>query len=115
MPVLRWRSGSADFAASRATGYAAPGVFPVFAALSMRCHVYKSRVRPDTYVYLAEEDGFDVLPPFLRQRLGALDAALQFDLTAQRRLARADAARVIRALETQGFYLQLPPGQVETE
>ena len=80
----------------------------------MRCHVYKSRTRPDTYVYLAIKDDFDVLPGALRQRLGALDAALEFDLTPERRLARTDAATLIAALETQGFYLQLPPGQVET-
>lgn len=80
----------------------------------MRCHVYKSRTRPDAYVYLAAADGFDALPATLRQRLGVLEAALEFDLVPGRRLARVDAATVITALETQGFYLQLPPGQVET-
>ncbi len=80
----------------------------------MRCHVYKSRTRPDTYVYLAEKDGFDVLPDALRQRLGALEPALTFDLTPERRLAHADAATVIGALDAQGFHLQLPPGRVET-
>ncbi len=75
----------------------------------MRCYVYKSRSRPDTYVYLAEKDGFHLLPESLRQRLGALDAALEFELTPQRRLARADAQTVIEALNTSGCYLQLPP------
>lgn len=80
----------------------------------MRCHVYKSRTRPDTYVYLAAKDGFDALPDALRQRLGVLEPALEFDLMPGRRLARVEAATVIAALETQGFYLQLPPGQLET-
>ena len=75
---------------------------------------YKSRTRPDTYVYLARKDGFDVLPDALRRRLGTLEAALEFDLTPGRRLARSDAATVIAALHAQGFHLQLPPGQVET-
>lgn len=79
----------------------------------MRCHVYKSRTRPDTYVYLARKDGFDVLPEALRQRLGLLEPALEFDLTPDRRLARTDAATVIASLQVQGFHLQLPPGQVE--
>lgn len=79
----------------------------------MRCHVYKSRTRPDTYVYLARKDGFDVLPEALRQRLGLLEPALEFDLTPDRRLARTDAATVIASLQAQGFHLQLPPGQVE--
>lgn len=80
----------------------------------MRCHVYKSRTRPDTYIYLARKDGFDVLPAALRQRLGTLEPALEFDLTPQRRLARSDAATVIASLEAQGFHLQLPPGEAET-
>ncbi|MCX7557121.1 YcgL domain-containing protein [Xanthomonadaceae bacterium JHOS43] len=80
----------------------------------MRCHVYKSRTRPDTYIYLAEKDDFDALPDALRQRLGMLEPVLEFDLTPERRLARSDAATVIAALQAQGFHLQLPPGQAET-
>ena len=102
------------FAATQATGYAARDAIPAFLALSMRCHVYKSRARPDTYVYLSVEDGFDALPDALRQRLGALEPALVFKLTPERRLARTDAATVIASLERQGFHLQLPPGQAET-
>ena len=79
----------------------------------MRCYVYKSRIRPDTYVYLAERDGFGVLPDALRQRLGALEPALEFELNAERRLARTDAATLIASLQTHGFHLQLPPGPVE--
>lgn len=75
----------------------------------MRCHVYLSRLRPDTYVYLAEKDDFSVLPESLRQRLGALAQVLELELTPDRRLARADAAAVIEALRTRGCYLQLPP------
>jgi len=75
----------------------------------MRCHVYKSRLRPDTYVYLAEKDRFEVLPEALRQRLGTLEAVMELELTPERRLARAEAAAVIEALRTRGCYLQLPP------
>lgn len=109
-PAWRWPG----FAANRATGYAARDAASGFFRTPMRCHVYKSRTRPDTYVYLAAKDGFDTLPDALRQRLGTLEPALEFDLTPQRRLARSDAATVIAALQTQGFHLQLPPGQAET-
>lgn len=75
----------------------------------MLCYVYKSRLRPDTYVYLAEKDGFQALPEALRQRLGELQTVLELELTPQRRLAQADAATVLRDLAERGFYIQLPP------
>lgn len=75
----------------------------------MQCYVYRSERHADTYVYLRERDGFGVLPPALAERLGALEFALQFELTPGRRLAREDAAKVLTSLETAGFHLQLPP------
>lgn len=95
-------------AAAAPTGYAATGPSPD-TLLPMRCHVYRSRLRPDTYVYLAGKDDFDVLPEPLRQRLGVLEPVMELELTPDRRLARADAAAVIQALRTRGCYLQLPP------
>lgn len=90
------------------TGYAATGPSPE-TLLPMRCHVYRSRLRPDTYVYLSEKDGFDALPEALRLRLGVLEPVMELELTPERRLARADAVMVIEALRTRGCYLQLPP------
>ena len=81
----------------------------------MRCHVYKSRTRPDSFVYLAEPDGLDALPAALRTFLGVLEPALEFELTPQRRLARVEAASVLAALDTQGYYLQLPPRLAKPE
>ena len=73
------------------------------------CHVYRARKVADMYVYLAERDGFDVLPAGLKARTGPLDHAMSLELTPDRKLARADAAAVIQALQEQGYYVQLPP------
>ncbi|MDE2087606.1 MAG: YcgL domain-containing protein, partial [Xanthomonadaceae bacterium] len=43
----------------------------------MQCYVYASRRKPDTYLWLAEHDGFDVLPESLREVLGELRFALE--------------------------------------
>ena len=75
----------------------------------MRCHVFKSRKRPDAYVYVDARTDPASLPEALRHALGPLDPALIFELTAERRLARADAATVMAAISTQGYYVQLPP------
>ncbi len=75
----------------------------------MRCHVYKSRRRADTYVYLGQRDGFDALPPALRESLVPLEWVLDVELDGQRRLAREDATIVAANVTANGFHLQLPP------
>ena len=64
----------------------------------------------DYYLYVAEGADLDaVLPDALRKRLGRLRSALTLELSASTQLARADAGKVVEALERDGFYLQLPP------
>lgn len=75
----------------------------------MQAHVYRSRRRADTYVYLARRDDFACLPATLRESLGALDFVLDVTLDPARTLARADPAVVRANLAACGFHLQLPP------
>ncbi|MBN6149107.1 YcgL domain-containing protein [Xanthomonas sp. AmX2] len=75
----------------------------------MQAYVYKSQRKPDAYVYLAARDDFSVVPPALLASLQPLVFALEVALTPERRLARADAAKVRAQLAAGGFYLQLPP------
>lgn len=75
----------------------------------MHAHVYKSLRKADTYVYLAQRDGFDALPDAVRAQLGGLEFVLEVELTPDRKLARADVAQVREAIESRGFFLQIPP------
>ena len=75
----------------------------------MQCLVYKSSRRPDTFVYVAHADALKRLPPELQQGLGALIEVLQFELTAERKLAREDAKRVLDNIASIGFHVQFPP------
>ncbi len=77
----------------------------------MKCFVYRSRKRNNTYVYLSERDGFAVLPAELAAGLGTLEFALELELTPQRKLAVADAARVLQHLNEFGFHVQFPPNE----
>ncbi len=74
----------------------------------MLAYVYKSRKRADTYVYLAEREGFARLPEALRTQLGPLDFLLEVAITPERRLARGNQREVLHNLAVQGFHLQLP-------
>lgn len=75
----------------------------------MNCYVYKSRRKPDTYVYLREDDGGAALPEAIRQLLQPLERVMALQLHAWRKLARENPLVVMESLERQGFHLQLPP------
>jgi uncharacterized protein YcgL (UPF0745 family) len=78
---------------------------------SMHCIVYRSSRRPDTYVYVADAAMLERLPPALKQALGPLSEALQFELTPERRLAREDARRVLENIAGIGYHVQFPPAE----
>ncbi|MFP3874121.1 MAG: YcgL domain-containing protein [Thiohalophilus sp.] len=76
----------------------------------MNCYVYRSRRKPGTYVYLPVEDDWSEVPEHIRQILGETERFLELALTPERQLARCTGADVIAAMQQQGFYLQMPPG-----
>ena len=75
----------------------------------MQCVIYKSLLKPDTYVFLREEDAFEPIPAPLREALGRLIKIMELQLTLDRKLARVDVAEVMSALKTRGYFLQMPP------
>lgn len=75
----------------------------------MRCFVYKSLRKADTYVYFGQREDFARLPGALRGSLGELSLVMEFDLDAGRKLARGDAGVVLENLVTCGFHIQMPP------
>lgn len=81
----------------------------------MKCFVYKSAARADTYIYLRERDAFGLLPEILRQSLGSLSFVLELELSPERRLAQADPGIVMANLRGPGFHLQMPPPKTPDE
>ncbi len=77
-----------------------------------RCWVYKSARRRETYLYLAEEGGFDAAPRALIEQMGTLELVMELELYPGRKLARANTAEVMRSLQSIGYYLQLPPADM---
>lgn len=68
------------------------------------------------YLYLpfAEDDSqlISDLPAGLLNLTGRLHKVMQLEITDKSKLARANAADVIAALNEQGFYLQMPPSDL---
>jgi len=75
----------------------------------MLAYVYKSLRKPGTYVYLAERDGFTLLPEPLHSQMGRLQFVLEIDLAPNRRLASEDPEVVCANLAGRGFHIQFPP------
>lgn len=74
----------------------------------MRCFVYKSCKKAETYLYVPQKGEFSNIPEALMRLFGTPKFALEFDLTTDRKLAVANAKDVMDHLSRQGFYLQMP-------
>lgn len=74
----------------------------------MKCFVYKSLKKVDTYIYINQKDNFEKIPQKLLQLFGKLELAIELELTVESKLAFADTKLVIKNLNEQGYYLQMP-------
>jgi uncharacterized protein YcgL (UPF0745 family) len=77
--------------------------------------VYRSPLKDEMYLIVDRRDGLERVPEDLLKRFGRPEPSIVFRLTPERRLARADTAAVIEALDERGFYLQLPPAPDDDE
>ncbi len=75
----------------------------------MKCFVYKSVKKAESYIYISEKDNFESIPKQLLLIFGKPEFALEFELTEDRKLATVDAKQVISSLDEQGYFLQMPP------
>ncbi|OAI19713.1 hypothetical protein A1507_06525 [Methylomonas koyamae] len=75
----------------------------------MNCFIYKSLKKDELYLYLDKKDDFSAIPAELYKSLGRLEFVMELELTPQRKLARADSAKVIASLQAKGFFVQMPP------
>ena len=81
----------------------------------MECFIYRCSLKPDMYIYLAEEDVFDNVPKEIFNSLGIVEFSMKLEITPETRLAREDTETVIGNLKQHGFHLQLPGDEsVET-
>lgn len=71
--------------------------------------VFRSPKKEGMYLYVEKQEGLDRVPEPLQQQFGKAELAMTLVLTPERKLARADAAKVLQSIADQGFYLQLPP------
>lgn len=75
----------------------------------MLCAVYKSLKKEQTYLYVERRDDFSAVPEALLSSFGPPQLVTIINLAARQHLALADLTKVKNQLQSQGFYLQIPP------
>ena len=77
--------------------------------MKLFAEIYRSTRKAGAYLYVARGQDLQELPAALLQVFGRAEKAMDLVLTADKQLARADAAEVIQSIQEKGFYLQMPP------
>ena len=78
----------------------------------MICAVYKSRIKPDCYLFVEKRNDFDRVPEPLMKMFGTPELVMMLPLNKREQLALADIEKVKVELADKGYYLQLPPPPV---
>ncbi len=76
----------------------------------MNTWIYKGSRKPDTYIYVSSENDFSAVPDAILGLMGEMQFVLEVDLAEREKLALADIDAVRQQLASQGFYIQMPPG-----
>ena len=79
----------------------------------MQCYIYKSLKKADLYVYLDRKDDFSRLPEACFKLMGNLEYVMNLELTSERKLARENTDKVLKNLHEKGFFIQMPPMNLE--
>jgi len=75
------------------------------------CDIYRSPRREEMYLYVDKREGLARVPEKLLAMFGKPRHLTTLLLSPEKKLARADAVRVLEELDARGYYLQLPPVQ----
>ena len=78
----------------------------------MQCYVYRSRRKPGSYLFLPIKDEFNRVPETLLKIFGTPEFSFEFELSPARNLViKADPQEMLKVIQENGFYLQLPPAE----
>ncbi|MEP4891593.1 MAG: YcgL domain-containing protein [Aliiglaciecola sp.] len=75
----------------------------------MLVYVYKSSKKQQTYLYVLQKDNFEDVPKPLMQTFGTPTFVMILALQKRQKLAQVDIDKLTTELNSNGFYLQLPP------
>lgn len=74
---------------------------------------YKSNKKDELYVFVDKNKGLDILPAEFLVMFGETQFVTEFELTPDRKLGRENPEKVYQALKSKGYFVQMPPNEVE--
>lgn len=75
--------------------------------------IFRSSRKEEMYLYVEKAKGLEDVPEVLMKQFGEAESVMTMLLDPTRKLARANTAEVLKNIEDQGFYLQMPPTAAE--
>lgn len=79
----------------------------------MQVSAYKSLKKHELYIFIEKEKQLEDLPAEMLVIFGKLEHVIDFELTPEKKLAREDANQVLESIKTKGYFIQMPPEEVE--
>ena len=77
----------------------------------MQSYIYRSEKKIDCYLFLQKPEEDFELPEVVKKAVGSLHFVMELDITPNTELALSEPAKILSALEEQGFYIQMPPSK----
>lgn len=79
----------------------------------MNCFVYRSEKKQGMFLYLSKKNDFSCVPESLLKLLGETTYSFEFDLSKDRKLVKVEAIEVMKTMNKNGYFLQMPPPKSE--
>lgn len=79
---------------------------------ALKVSAYRSPKKEELYLFVPQ-DGLEKLPSELLVMFGEPAHIIDFDLTPDRKMGRENAEEVYKSLQTKGYFMQLPPQEIE--
>jgi len=80
---------------------------------TLHVSAYKTRKKNELFLFTPKDASINDLPNELLVMFGEPEHIFDFELNEDKKLPRSDAKEVIKALATKGYYIQMPPGEIE--
>ena len=79
----------------------------------MNCFVYRSEKKQGMFLYLSNKDDFECVPESLMKLLGETTYSFEFDLNQDKKMVKVEAKEVMKTMDKNGYFLQMPPPKSE--
>jgi len=80
---------------------------------SLKDSTFKSPKKAELFLFVPQKDGLEKLPNELLVMFGEPEHVIDFELHPGRKLPRTDTQELNTALCTKGYFLQMPPSEIE--